>query len=140
ALLYARAFTCLPRQERNPQVGGLEGQRLSRQDELVLRQFLVERTGKAPAVSVPQVRQALAGTEDALSLVRRAAAMPRCRFPVDWEAGFAALLPHYPQLTSFSRLLGAHAIVAAIDGKPSEAGADIQAIVGLTGHMAAEPI
>jgi hypothetical protein len=141
ALLYARAFALLPRQEQNPQVDGSEGQRLARQDELVLRQFLGERKGQPPVVvSTRQVRQALAGTEAALALVRRAAAMPRCRFPVDWEAGAAALLPHYPQLISLSRLLAAQAIVAAHDGKPSEAAADLQAILGLTRHIAAEPI
>jgi hypothetical protein len=136
ALLYARAFAMLPRPEPNPHGGGLEAQRVA----LVLRRFLQEGRSKPAEVSVEQVRQVLAGTEGALSLVRFAAALPRCRFPVDWEAGAGALLPHYPQLIILSRLLAAHAIVAAYDGKPAEASADILAIVRLTRHYATEPI
>jgi hypothetical protein len=79
------------------------------------------------------------GTEDALSLVREAAAMPRCRFPVNWEAGAAALFPHYPRLWSLCRLLGARAVVAAAEGRQADAVADLEAMLRVARHIGAEP-
>jgi hypothetical protein len=140
ALVYEQAFRQLPRLEGVPSSAIAGEQQLDRRDEKVLGEFLSEASGERWRDSVEPVRQALAGTEGALVLTRQAAAMARCRFPVDWEAGAGALLPHYPKLRSLTRLLAGHAVVAALDGNPAEAVADLEAIGGMARHIAAEPI
>jgi hypothetical protein len=142
AVLYDRAFHRLPRLERDPQSlpGGQPQWRVAREDERVLSDFLADDPEKQRRAGRERVRQALAGTEAALDLAREAAGMPRCRFAVDWEAGAAALFPHYPRLRSLTRLLGAHAVLAAVDGKPAEAVVDLQAMIGITRHIGSEPL
>jgi len=66
--------------------------------------------------------------------------MPRCRFPVDWEAGAGALFPHYPHLLVLTGMMVAHAVLAASEGRTREAMDDISAIVGMSRHLAGEPI
>ena len=129
APVYDRAFQQLPRLEKAPAADGPAARRLVREDEQIISRFASDDARQWRGVSLRQVRQALAGTEAALALARQAAAMPRCGFPVDWEAGAAALFPHYPRLRTLSQLLAAHAIVAAVDRKPSEAAADIETIL-----------
>jgi hypothetical protein len=138
ALVYEQAFNRLPRLEKASLSGSPVTMRLAHEDETVLGQFVSDEAKKRAQASVPRVRQALGGTEEALTLVRQAAAMPRCRFPVNWEDGAGALFPHYPKLRSFSRLLGADAALAAMDGKPAEALADVRAIVGMTRQIDTE--
>jgi hypothetical protein len=140
ALVYEQAFRHLPRLEGTSQDPGPDSIRLDHEDDAALGLFVSGDAAKREQVTVPRVRQALAGTEEALALVRQAAAMPRCRFPVNWEDGVGALLPHLPRLRSFSRILGADAALAAIDGQPARALADLEALVGMTRHIASEPL
>jgi hypothetical protein len=140
AQVYAQAFARLSRHDPAPAAADPNGDRLTEADSRVLDHFLSDDPRRRQTVSTEQVRQVLAGTDAALALARRAAAMPRCRFPVNWEAGAGALFPHYPKLLSLSRLLGAHAILASMDGKPADAVADNQAIVGIARHILAEPV
>jgi hypothetical protein len=139
ALVYERAFQHLPRLEDGPMGQGRREQQLTRQDEKVLGDFFSAKPEVRSSVTMAQIRQTLAGTEDALALARQAAAMPGCRFPVDWEAGAGALFPHYPKLRSLARLLAAHAVVSAQDGRSGEAVADLEAVVGLA-HHCGEPV
>jgi hypothetical protein len=140
ALVYEQAYQRLPRRvEYAPRVATLREQRLAQQDEKTLSDFFSAKPERRGGVTMAQVRQTLAGTEDALALARQAAAMPRCRFPVDWEAGAGALFPHYPKLRSLARLLAAHAVVSAEDGRTREAVADLKAVVGLARHCG-EPV
>lgn len=140
ARVYQQAFDRLPHPEM-PRPATRPGQpRAAGVDERVIESFLSGDPRRQQSVTIAQVRQALAGTEAALALVRRASAMPRCRFPVNWDAGPGALFPHYPKLLSLSRLLGAHAILAAQAGAPGSAAADIQAIVGLARHILSEHV
>lgn len=140
ALFYTRAFKQLPRLENAPAGSRPEDGFFPHADEAVLERFLAEGTARRKTVTVEQVHQALAGTEPALALVRQAAAMPRCRFPIDWEAGAGALFPHLPRLRSLSRLLAAHAMLSAQEGDPTTAAADIRAVLGITRHITFEPI
>jgi hypothetical protein len=140
APLYEEGFHRLPRLQHSFEPGVLKQPRLSPADESVLDRFLSEDASEPRKGSLQEVRHALAGTDTALALVRRAAAMPRCRYAVNWEAGAGALFPHYPVLISVSRLLAAHAILAATDGKPAEAAADLHASVRISCHVASEPV
>jgi hypothetical protein len=140
ALVYQQAFERLPRLDRSPTVAEPAGQHLARTDEQTITSFLSNDTRRQQTVTTEQLRQALAGTESALALARTAAAMPRCRFPVNWEAGAGALFPHYPKLISLSQLLAAHAILASIDGSPADAVVDNQATVGIARHILTDHI
>ena len=140
ALVYEQAFQRLPRLEKMPAADVPGQQRLAHEDEQVIEGFVSNDGRRQKRVSLRQVRQALAGTEAALALVRKAAAMQRCRFAVDWEAGASALLPHLPRLRTLSQLLAARAVLEAVDRKPSEAAIDIEAMLGIARHIRAEPI
>lgn len=139
AVLYARAFERLPRLVPAPS-SGQPNPRLSSADERVLKALFSERGNRVGDVPIAQLRDLLTGTDEALALFRKAAAMPRCRFPVDWEAGAGALFPHYPRLLVLTRLTAAHAILAAAEGRPDDAVAGVSAILGMARHLADEPI
>jgi hypothetical protein len=140
ASVYAQAFERLPRLEKAPSVAEPEGHRIAEADERVISSFLSDDLQRQQTVTTEQVRQALAGTDATLALVRTAAAMPLCRFSVNWEAGAGALFPHYPKLLVLSRLLGAHAILASMGRKPADVVADNQAIVGIARHILTEHV
>lgn len=140
ALVYEQAFNALPRRvEYAPKVANAREQRLAREDEALLSDFFSDKPEIRNRVTMAQVRGTLVGTKEALALARQAAAMPQCRFPVDWEAGAGALFPHYAKLRSLARLLAAHAVVAAADGRTEEAVSDLEAVVGLARHCG-EPL
>lgn len=139
ALLYERAFARLPRLERRDSSDPTSDLRLSDADAQVLFDFFGTNREKRRAVSLVELRRVVVGTEDALALVREAAAMPRCRFPVDWEAGKYATFPHLALLRSLYHLLGARAIVMAQEGRHPEACADLEAMFGIARHIGAEP-
>lgn len=139
ALLYDRAYARLPRLERFDPSDPSSSLCLAEPDSQILSDFLSSNREKRRGVSLLDLRRALTGTEDALALVHQATRMPRCRFPVDWEAGGMAIFPHFPRLRAFSRLLAANAVVAATEGRSAEAVADLEAMIGMAGHIGAEP-
>jgi hypothetical protein len=65
--------------------------------------------------------QYVAENADTLALIEKAAAMPRCRFPVDWTQGGAALFPHLHKLRTCVDLLAIDARVQASHGDTDEA-------------------
>ncbi len=138
APLYRRAFERLPRL-RSPRQPSPGPRQLAQADELVLDRIFPPYAARRAPVSLADLRAVLEGTDAALALAREAAAMPRCRFPINWEDGAGALFPHLSELRTLNRLLAAAAIVAATDGQPARAVADIEAIVRTVGHMSHEP-
>jgi hypothetical protein len=141
APLYAQAFQRLPRLTNSASGAGASAQRrLSQADQQMLTALFADDPQQREGISPADIRQVLAGTDETLSLTRQAAAMPRCRFPVNWEAGAGALLPHLPQLRSLTQLLGAHAILSATDGDSDASLADIEAIIGISHHLGSEPL
>lgn len=124
AVVYQRAFRWVP--EADKQLSKAE-----------LRSW---PTRAAAPIPLDRARRIAAQYADAIRLARQAAAMPRCRFPVDWNAGAAALFPHYGKLRSLSRLLAVDAMAAAADGRPSDAVADVGAIAGIARHTLMEPL
>jgi hypothetical protein len=160
ALVYNQAFERLPALEPPPRDKPQEPPRFNRGRERAITLFLSEKPRKREAsappgaaesgppgyfrsgepVSLAQVRQALEGTAEALALARRAAAMPDCRFPVDYDAGAGALFPHLPKLRTLSGLLAADAVAAANDGQNDRMVADLEAVLGIAHHMGQEPI
>ena len=75
----------------------------------------------------------------ALALVERAAGMPRCAFPVDWNgAPYAALYPHFAQLSKCAHLLAAKAILLARAGEAEAALQTCSAAFAVSESLASE--
>jgi hypothetical protein len=140
APIYDQAFLALPRLERSPGQSAELPPRLANADGTVVTNLLSENPARRARVTPRELEQALAGTDAALALARRAAAMPRCRFPIDWEAGAAALFPHYAKLRSLTRLLGGRAVLSAREGRPADAAADLEAMAGIAAHAGVDPV
>lgn len=123
AVVYQRAFQRVPE----------AGRQISR---------AVPRSWRNWPSSLPldEARKIAAEYADAIKLARQAAAMPKCHFPVDWNAGVGALFPHYGKLRVLCRLLAVDAMVAAADARPSDAMADVGAIAGIARHTIMEPL
>lgn len=72
--------------------------------------------------NLDQARALLAGQETGLRLLREAARIPNCVWPIDWAASPDAItFPHFGPLRNGSRLLALHARVLNADGKHDEA-------------------
>lgn len=117
-----------------------EAEALSNVDERMLSDFISRDPARRARVSPASVRRALLQVEDELARVRRASALPRCQFPVNWTAGADAQFPHYAGARRLARILGAHARLCAIDGRRREAMADVAAILGIARHVGQEPV
>jgi len=117
-----------------------EARALSAVDQQMLSDFTSRRPDRRARVSRESVRRLLLQAEDNLARVRTAAALPACQFPVNWTAGAGAQFPHYADARRLARILRAHARLCAIDGRRSEAMADVAAILGIARHVGQEPV
>jgi hypothetical protein len=90
---------------------------------------------------LPQVREVLADPrlQATMAEVTRATQVPQCRFPVDWEQGFAALFPHLAKLRSCARVLMAQGALAIADGNLPAAIESYATGLRMAGHAAQEP-
>jgi hypothetical protein len=78
--------------------------------------------------------------KEALELFRRAATMPRSRYPVDFSQGMFAELAHLSPLKSAASVLQVEALVHAQSGRGGKAAESIQALLGAGRSLAQEPI
>ncbi len=74
-----------------------------------------------------------------LEIIRRASQRPHCVFPVNWEDGVGALLPHLPPLRDAVRVLAAQALISAEAGRLDEALDWCCVSLRMSEHVAAEP-
>jgi hypothetical protein len=82
---------------------------------------------------------ALAENRGAIALIRQAAAMPACRFPVDWGAGAGVKLGEIKQMRRMAWLLRAQTVQEARSGQGKQALQDACAIFRMSEHLAPEP-
>ena len=123
AILYQQAFAFLPKGD----------------DFELLAEFLSDDEERSAQVPIRDIERIIAKSTFALDLLEKAAARPACRFPVDWESGYEALLPHLSGVRYSARLLAAKAVLDAMDGRTSEAFDDVTLILRMTNHVSAEP-
>lgn len=64
-----------------------------------------------------EARQAASRYREALAVCERAASRPKCRFPVKWEDGIDAKLPHLSKIRNLFRLATLTALVEAREGR-----------------------
>jgi len=139
AILYEEAFRRLPelvpqRDEETRQITAFLALKDCR-----AREFTYIYRGQTLKASVQAVQQILSRHAPLFPLLERAAARPACRFPVNWEAGAAALFPHFAKMRAASRMLAAKAIMDARHGDSSKALNDIALIFRISDHISAEP-
>ncbi len=89
----------------------------------------------------PRARQVLSGrrAQQVLDTLRRASLMPHCVFPIKWEDGFAATMPHLAKFRSAARVLTAYAQLLAEDGRFEEAIDWCVVSLRMSEHAASEP-
>ncbi|MCA1596343.1 MAG: hypothetical protein LC772_07965 [Chloroflexi bacterium] len=81
----------------------------------------------------------LAHYRDIAGLVSQAESRPSCRFPVRWEDGAMALLPHEAKLREIERILCADAVVSAEKGEAASAMGYLKLAVRLHRSLETEP-
>lgn len=87
-----------------------------------------------------KLREFLDSQQVSLALIRRAAAMPDCRFERDYSRPtFETLLPEVQAMRNAARLLALDARVKTADGDVSSALADVSAIFAVALHASGEP-
>ncbi len=77
--------------------------------------------------------------EQRLDTIKRASQMDRCAFPVNWDDGFAALLPHLAQFREAQRLVTARMMIAAREGRTDEALQWCEVGLRMSEHVGQEP-
>lgn len=81
----------------------------------------------------------LAQSRNVLDLLHQAAAMPQCRYPLDFNQGFATLLPHLPKIKLAAELLQQEAIQNAAQGRMDLAEQSVLAGLALGRSLENEP-
>jgi hypothetical protein len=106
--------------------------------------FLATKKGDPQDESKPPADRLLAALEeryaDEDAELRLAAARPACRFPVKWEDGLGALLPHLSILVHASRINGLRLEAHAAQGKREEMLADFRLGMRLVHALDKEPV
>jgi len=94
-----------------------------------------------PADMVAAMEAYVALNAQTLSLVADAAAIPECRFPVDFTQGLDAILdlPHLAELRTCTRLLGLRATIEANSGQRDRAASSIKTMLRVADSLRGEP-
>jgi len=78
--------------------------------------------------------------KEAIELLKKAAAMEKCRFPVDFNDVWGTYPPHLTSMRQGAQLLALEAILKAEDGDIDSALDSLSAIPKMSRHLHNEPI
>ncbi len=92
-----------------------------------------------PPATLAEADEILSRHKEDFRLLEEGSLRPACRFPVNWEAGYAALFPHQARARAAARFLLAKALADARHGRSGEALKDVTILVRLSNHLSAEP-
>lgn len=126
ALVYEKCFAHLPKSSESP-------------ESKALADFLDPEKRAADPKLWSEARSILPRYTQAIALAEKAAAMPKCRFPVEWAKGADATFPHLSRIRALARALAAQALVDAKGGRMNEAAHHIGLICRITDSLADEP-
>ncbi|MBN2132293.1 MAG: hypothetical protein JW741_22520 [Sedimentisphaerales bacterium] len=90
--------------------------------------------------TVAQIGEILQNNEAALKLLREGAAIPHCRYPVDFTQGYACQLPHIEHFRGAGRLLCLEALWRAQQGQLEEATDAALTSLAVADSLKAEPV
>lgn len=91
----------------------------------------VDGVNVATNTPIEAVRLLLAGSSNTMSQIESGLERPKSQFPIRYEDGMGALLPHLQYYKHFAQLFAARAFVRLQDENPTEALSDIQASLRL---------
>ena len=94
---------------------------------------------KAKAASVATLEHIVGKNASAIKLLEAAAQRPKCRFPVDWSAGFRAEFHHLTKLRTCSQLLALKIATHAIQEEMAEALDTAQVSLAMSKALQREP-
>ena len=100
---------------------------------------LPERGESLSAEDVRLLEDYLALNADARAKAREAVQLPDCRYPVDFEPGLDALLPHLSPLKNLGRCESMSAALRVKAGHLDEASEDIRMMLALAATLDTEP-
>jgi hypothetical protein len=92
-----------------------------------------------PQDAASDVLLALSKFDNVLGEVRAASVRPNARFPVHYDEGLAAMLPHLNMLRNLSRILALRAVAELNQGETDQAFADINLCFRLVESIKSEP-
>lgn len=84
-------------------------------------------------------RQAVERYENVIHLAEQAAALPKCRFAVNWQAGLAAAFPHFAKLREFARFASSYAVVQSHYGNTDKATRALELGLDANRRVAGDP-
>jgi hypothetical protein len=103
------------------------------------RPLVIPAESLPPRVTWADVERIMGEHQEAVDLLKEAAGLPECHFPVNWEAGEAALFPHLGMIHSSARFLDAKAVFDARRGQNAEAISDVETTLRMADQISAEP-
>jgi hypothetical protein len=119
----------------------VEALQIKSSEEIVLSQWTNAGTTSEKQNLNVQAQDILQRNQKAIQLIRRAAAMPACRFPVDWNKSPETIsFPHYAELRKLARMMMAQAIQEARRGQTQAALQDVRAVFAIASHLQNEPV
>ena len=127
ALIYAKAFMIIS----SP---------TSKKDFAILASFYNADTRKQKPDLWNQAQSIINRYSTVFPIVEKAAAMRRCRFPVDWDKGIDAQFPHYTHLRNLVLLESAQAILSAKNHNMSDAVKSIETGFRISESMKDDPL
>ena len=86
------------------------------------------------------IAQYIGDNQQALKLLHKGAAAEHSRYPVDFTAGFAALMPYLSEIRDAARLLKLEAVLHAENAEPQLATDSVISGFGLARSLAKEPL
>jgi len=101
---------------------------------------LPKRTEALPADMKKCVSEFLEDNRQTLDILREAAGIGHCRYPIDFRNGLCVLLPHVDGLRDVARLLGLQAILHAEDGQSAPAVECAKLISLVANSLSQEPL
>jgi len=100
----------------------------------------VEPGSERPEASTDELVRFFDESQAVYDLLRAAAERPQCRFPVNWEDGFACATDHCFELRQCARYVRTRAIAMARAGRTDEAAATVPLLFDLAGSIHDEPM
>lgn len=137
ALIYMQAMERYPGIILDPKGGPPNKQ--AEKDDTAISQLVSSKNVPRDATMWEQAFRTVAENRDVFPLLERAAASPYCVFPVNWQRGVWAILPHLSPLRSLASLVAADAMLKARDGDVSGAFRSVQLGFRMSESMKEEP-
>lgn len=106
---------------------------------LVGRAELPPRTEPMTDEMKALIAEYIADNNEAIGLLHTAAKIEHCRYPVDYSAGFAALMPHLSEMRKSLFLLNLEAILRAENGQTASSIDSVRSGFGFARSLAKEP-